>query len=51
MPSDLEIARSAVMNPIESIADAAGFGIATVFRHFSTKTALVADISTWIWNR
>ena len=36
---------------IQEIADAAGIGIATVFRHFSTKTALVADISTWIWNQ
>ena len=36
---------------IQEIADAAGIGIATVFRHFSTKTALVADINTWIWNQ
>lgn len=36
---------------IQEIADAAGIGIATVFRHFSTKTALVADINAWMWNR
>lgn len=36
---------------IQEIADAAGFGIATVFRHFSTKTALVTTINTWIWNQ
>lgn len=36
---------------IQEIADAAGIGIATVYRHFSTKTALVADINTWIWNQ
>ena len=36
---------------IQEIADTAGIGIATVFRHFSTKTALVADINTWLWNQ
>lgn len=36
---------------IQQIADAAGIGIATVFRHFSSKSELVAAVSTWAWSQ
>lgn len=36
---------------IQQIADAAGIGIATVFRHFSSKGELVAAVNTWAWSQ
>lgn len=32
-------------------AQASGVGMATVYRHFGTKTALVLEIGTWLWQR
>ena len=36
---------------LTEVADAANVGMATVYRHFGTKTALVLEIGTWIWSR
>lgn len=43
-------------NTIEAItmadvANAAGVGVATVYRYFNTKQTLVLAISTWIWEK
>lgn len=34
---------------MNDVAQAAGIGIATLYRYYSTKTALVIGIGTWIW--
>ncbi len=34
---------------MNDIADACGIGVATVYRHFSTKPALVLAVATWAW--
>ena len=34
---------------MNEIADACGIGIATLYRHFNTKSALVLAVSTWAW--
>ena len=34
---------------MNDIADACGIGVATVYRHFSTKPALVLAVGTWAW--
>ncbi len=31
------------------VAEAAGIGIASLYRYYNTKTALVLAISTWVW--
>lgn len=36
---------------MNEVADACGVGIATLYRHFSTKSALVLAVSTWAWQR
>ena len=33
------------------VAKAAGVGVATVYRYFSTKQTLVLAISTWVWKQ
>lgn len=33
------------------VAKAAGVGVATVYRHFDSKTELVVAVSTWVWER
>ena len=35
----------------QKIANASGFGIATLFRYFPTKTDLIAEVSAWAWKR
>ena len=34
---------------MNEVADACGVGIATVYRYFSTKSALVLAVNTWVW--
>lgn len=36
---------------MQEVADAAGIGVATVYRYYSTKPALVLGINGWIWER
>lgn len=36
---------------MNEVADACGVGIATLYRHFSTKSALVLAVSTWAWEQ
>ena len=36
---------------MNEVADACGVGIATLYRHFSTKNALVLAVSTWAWEQ
>ena len=36
---------------MNDIADACDVGVATVYRHFSSKPALVLAVSTWVWSR
>ncbi len=33
------------------VADEAGIGVATVYRYYSTKPALVMGVSAWIWSQ
>lgn len=33
------------------VAEAAGIGIASLYRYYSTKPALVLGISTWLWDK
>ena len=33
------------------IADAAGMGVATLYRHFSTKTSIAVEAATLMWER
>ena len=33
------------------VADAAGIGVATVYRYYSNKTSLILAISAWMWKR
>lgn len=33
------------------VADAAGIGVATVYRHFTNKPRLVVAVSVWAWER
>ena len=35
----------------QKIANESGFGIATLFRYFPTKTDLIAEVSAWAWKR
>ena len=34
---------------MNEVADACGVGIATVYRYFSTKSALVLAVNSWAW--
>ena len=34
---------------LTEVANAAGLGMATVYRNFNSKTALVLEIGTWVW--
>lgn len=34
---------------MSEVADAAGIGVASLYRYYSTKPALVLGISTWMW--
>lgn len=36
---------------LTEIAEAAGVGMATVYRNFNTKQALVLEIGTWMWKQ
>jgi AcrR family transcriptional regulator len=36
---------------MNEVADACGVGIATLYRHFSSKNALVLAVSTWAWEQ
>jgi AcrR family transcriptional regulator len=36
---------------MEDVADAAGVGVATLYRRFGTKTALVIEATTLLWSR
>ena len=36
---------------VQEIADAAGYGIATLYRYFENKTGLVLAVSVWQWER
>ncbi|MCR5552456.1 MAG: TetR/AcrR family transcriptional regulator [Oscillospiraceae bacterium] len=36
---------------MNDVAEAAGVGVATVYRYFSTKPALVLGVHTWAWER
>lgn len=36
---------------LTEVAEAAGVGMATVYRNFNTKQALVLEIGTWMWNQ
>lgn len=33
------------------VADVAGIGVATVYRHFTNKPRLVVAVSVWAWER
>ena len=33
------------------VAKAAGIGVASLYRYYSTKTALVIAVSTWVWEQ
>ena len=35
---------------LTEVAKAAGLGMATVYRNFNSKTALVLEIGTWVWS-
>ena len=35
---------------MNNVADACGVGVATVYRYYRTKPALVMAIATWLWN-
>ena len=36
---------------MQEVADAAGIGVATVYRYYSTKPALVLGVNGWIWEQ
>ena len=36
---------------MNDVADAAGIGVATVYRYYSNKTLLVQAVSAWAWER
>ncbi len=36
---------------MSDVAEAGGVGVATVYRYFPTKPALVLSVSTWAWER
>ena len=36
---------------MQEVADAAGIGVATVYRYYGSKPALVLGVSAWIWEQ
>lgn len=36
---------------LTEVAKSAGVGPATVYRYFESKTGLVLEVNTWVWNR
>lgn len=36
---------------LTDVADAAGVGMATVYRYFNSKPALVLAVATWVWQK
>lgn len=36
---------------LTDVSKAAGLGMATVYRNFNSKTALVLEIGTWVWSQ
>ena len=35
---------------MNNVADACGIGVATLYRYYKTKQALVLDVATWLWD-